>query len=1474
MQEEEEEQKEEQASVVEPRSASQVSLVSVEPPSSPSAEPAMKELQAQKLLEWHVATGSLLSSCNSTAVQNILANDKLHSEDTASSLHIAAMALAKWRFYNAAGQEEVSLKAESSSTHNLVLSLAFSDTFVCVLACCHDQWMFAGVDLPSAATASDSKRRKKFKEKVHQARLVLDASGAAAHSTAAATLADIRKHAAACVKGLGKENQPATIHHSVSSLTAAVCSAFFAGVSSGTLKRALNPGVVEVFELATEHAERLSEECVSQLSVLAYHVLLVQTNYGIQLPASPSQALKLVGMKDACKMLRAHGTVSRQPERFLEGLCVLQLCEGNTTALFCEWEEQHCRRDKKPAEAIWPPVLKQVLLPGAGLALSSLRNAQQVADVVHWRMVLFMYAAIVDVRLPVELRAAEEEKAEEEKAEESESEEDLPAAEDEAASDSMSDIDKSAEASPSFQPAAAPRGRPSAQKRRRAASAAQGDETKSDSARSSPAPRNRSSKRRTSSPAASAAQSMLEEQRKTESSSSARKRKQRDADEERAAAAKRHALLADESSAEGVFSVVHSWLGLSEGDLVASVTPSCPLATFLPFHPTVREILYPQAGGTGIEANPRAVLFTLDLQDSLAMMQMLAGSLAAAKKFSARNAQQRESMLLMTFGCVNNNGDEAATRDKEIAAEQHPTEDHLWPRCPSWLHVLDFIECDAHLLLDLRELASLSASSPSWLRSLYAKDVDSERFREAFFDEQDGLLKQLLAVEDKSAHQLLCGSAEAFHAHRARLRQRWTRITAETLKQFHPLFLNQSPLHRRSLANASCVDFAGVVSSYLYRKRNFSFFNLHVEQLLLTFVHYQATGTSTWIILAAGQMDKLDRLAADMFRARALWPDSKLSEEQVQLVARTMLFSKVMFPSITQLHQHKIVFSLRHLVAGQVLLARGDLAHCGFSTADGDTISYACNFCTDDSLANTLDFLSEHLAWFAKLQTFLQTEAGQAWYTSPARSRSKQKLLSPSQMVRKALFFAPCNFTCSWLRGLIADLRLLLLQDRDKPPVCEYPLLQAQVENGNRGEAERLLELCRRNFRALHKLYPFLLSLEYEEQRSCPACLAKDDREKMAKLEHSCMMCVCPLIKCADEEWCDQLDPESQPSAPSSTDHGEEISSAACAAAASAALEAVLEAPSRSLSAPSADAPLIVAPSRSASAPQAAAVAAAGPALSHSQNFARRTPPPDREDAATATGAAPMEVDEPTASSAPAAAADSASKKADKSSSPTDSTDLYTSGQYGELRKRLRQDGFLFLRGVIAREVVTPAKDALFKLSQSLQKDAVAVAFDALTGCTSTEFADPAAKKKLQDAAQTVGTGEAMTNLYQRAVEELCVKLCAVDQPAVGGGEPSFTLMPECTWMRVLSKKGKMKGGTPQHSDLMFFLRQTDRLLDVYHKQPHHQRAVEVIAGCAGGHVQRRQLQRVCVGGALSLRGVSAALPPSLPALARIGALR
>jgi len=121
-----EEEENEQANAAESysSSASEASSMPAKPPSSPAAEPvvATKE-QKQKvqtvLFRWHAATGALLSSSSTSAVEKIHTNTKLDSQETASSLHIAAMALARWSIYKSAGRHE-NVSAHTHTCYRLV----------------------------------------------------------------------------------------------------------------------------------------------------------------------------------------------------------------------------------------------------------------------------------------------------------------------------------------------------------------------------------------------------------------------------------------------------------------------------------------------------------------------------------------------------------------------------------------------------------------------------------------------------------------------------------------------------------------------------------------------------------------------------------------------------------------------------------------------------------------------------------------------------------------------------------------------------------------------------------------------------------------------------------------------------------------------------------------------------------------------------------------------------------------------------------------------------------------------------------------------------------------------------------------------------------------------------------------------------------------------------------------------------------
>ena len=193
-------------------------------------------------------------------------------------------------------------------------------------------------------------------------------------------------------------------------LTAALCHAFFVGVAPHALQTTIRRCVAPLFIAAAEQqplaAHASSEDWVSLLAVLAYHVLLVQTRYCISLPHSSDQCRSLAGMQEACTMLLAHGITSRQPERFLEGLIVLQLCGHTTSMMLLDWHARMASAPTAGVRSIYPAVLQRVMGGLQQARGARLTTASQLADVLHMRIVLLMYAAVLGVRFDTHLLPA------------------------------------------------------------------------------------------------------------------------------------------------------------------------------------------------------------------------------------------------------------------------------------------------------------------------------------------------------------------------------------------------------------------------------------------------------------------------------------------------------------------------------------------------------------------------------------------------------------------------------------------------------------------------------------------------------------------------------------------------------------------------------------------------------------------------------------------------------------------------------------------------------------------------------------------------------------------------------------------------------------------------------------------------------------------------------------------------------------
>ena len=237
----------------------------------------------------------------------------------------------------------------------------------------------------------------------------INAAHAKEVTAAAAAVQSIARFSAAAGKKLSNKHGICS-DEKLSPLINAVCTAFFLGASQIDLLEALRQHVQPVLAQAAAHAHLVvqhaptnthAEEWLSRLAVLAYHVLLVQTFYGTRLPRTAQECCALVGMQEACTMLQAHGILSRQPERFLEGLIVLQLCGHPTSQLLLDWHKQMTTAPSLGGKPIFPSVLQRVCtdpdpLQRAQASSGPINSARQIADVLHFDIVLLMYAAAAD----------------------------------------------------------------------------------------------------------------------------------------------------------------------------------------------------------------------------------------------------------------------------------------------------------------------------------------------------------------------------------------------------------------------------------------------------------------------------------------------------------------------------------------------------------------------------------------------------------------------------------------------------------------------------------------------------------------------------------------------------------------------------------------------------------------------------------------------------------------------------------------------------------------------------------------------------------------------------------------------------------------------------------------------------------------------------------------------------------------------
>jgi hypothetical protein len=184
----------------------------------------------------------------------------------------------------------------------------------------------------------------------------------------------------------------------------------------------------------------------------------------------------------------------------------------------------------------------------------------------------------------------------------------------------------------------------------------------------------------------------------------------------------------------------------------------------------------------------------------------------------------------------------------------------------------------------------------------------------------------------------------------------------------------------------------------------------------------------------------------------------------------------------------------------------------------------------------------------------------------------------------------------------------------------------------------------------------------------------------------------------------------------------------------------------------------------------------------------------------------------------------------------TDSSELYRSGQWQQLRERLQTDGFLFVRNVLPREDVQAARTRMLlhlrslHLLQTSTADAslepgAEMATGVKTGSTGwTIVAETGERNDPQHGAQLdkttreqqrqawlrVGTSAELLNVYRAdKLSEFYANLF---------GQGQFTPLSHCTWVRA---KGP-KLDTPTHSDFGHFLKESTVFQNYYSPTQSH----------------------------------------------------
>ena len=479
----------------------------------------------------------------------------------------------------------------------------------------------------------------------------------------------------------------------------------------------------------------------------------------------------------------------------------------------------------------------------------------------------------------------------------------------------------------------------------------------------------------------------------------------------------------------------------------------------------------------------------------------------------ARDAQSYAPTSCMTLGCINTGGSFVVTMPQPVAPNSSQPQPQvcrsLHPAAIDLQQVQRFLDADWAALLTPTKESPRPAPPAALANRLYTKDVSEAHDRpRGFFPLQHKLLRGILTdtTPSKPKHKAAASAASAQRL--AWLAQHFQRL--DELKKSkpgaadfftHALHMDELQLHRESLSLLSALRLDGAEGYYLYEKLGFQFFNLHIEQMLFTFIHHQLEGESLWFLIPFGQLPKLYTLAADMYRVLyRVTPDSlTLTHEEFErhclVMGRALLYSKQLWPPLSLLNKHGISYRVLVLSKDDILTADGDCAHFGFSTRPGQTISVASNIATSRWLQRGLPFLVDYFTWMGELERILQQHhAGWLQLPPPLGPPSIHQLKSPLELATKAVNLCPINFACSFVRGLYADMDAMR---HGSEPVGEYPC------KPDADECLRHQRLCVQVVTLIHARRDFIQQVDDKSCRSC------DTHDSNTDIQHTCMLCLC-----------------------------------------------------------------------------------------------------------------------------------------------------------------------------------------------------------------------------------------------------------------------------------------------------------------------------------------------------------------------------